>query len=177
MMIIDLGCGNKKSAGAIGVDMNIRSNADVIHNLDAFPYPFEDNTVDQVICHDVLEHVADFVGTMEEIWRISKPDTRIEVTAPFMSSVNFYSDPTHRRAFTSRSFDYFLPGTEVHKHSYSKAVFEMLSCEYDPVGRHLRRLSNRLLLSWANRHKTLYEERFAFIYPVYQIHFLLRVVK
>ena len=177
MTVIDLGCGNKKTPGAIGVDMNVRSAADVIHDLDAFPYPFESDTADRVICQDVLEHVSDFVSVMEEIWRIGKPGCYIEVTAPFMSSINYFSDPTHKRAFTSRSFDYFVPGTEVHRHSYSQAVFEVLSCEYDPADRTSRPFWHRWLLDWANRNKSRFEERYAFIYPVYQIHFLLRVVK
>ena len=38
---IDLGCGNKKRPGTIGVDFNERTKADIIHNLNSFPYPFE----------------------------------------------------------------------------------------------------------------------------------------
>ena len=40
-MILDLGCGSKKRPGAIGVDINAASGADVIHDLDVLPYPFE----------------------------------------------------------------------------------------------------------------------------------------
>lgn len=176
-MIIEFGCGNAKTPGAIGVDINPRSAADVLHDMDVFPYPFESNVADKIICHDVLEHVADFIRTMEEIWRIAKPGCAIDVTGPFMSSVNYFSDPTHRRAFTSRSFDYFLVASDVHRHAYSTAEFKLHAVEFDPLQADLRKGLDRWLLKMANRHKRIYEERFAFIYPVYQIHFALTAVK
>lgn len=175
--VIEFGCGNAKTPGAIGVDINPRSAADVLHDLDVFPYPFEANVADRIICRDVLEHVDDFIATMEEIWRIGKSGCKVDVTGPFMSSINFYSDPTHRRAFTSRSFDYFIAGTDVHRHAYSIATFSLDSVELDPNELPVRKGLNRWLLKMANRHMRIYEERFAFIYPVYQIHFTLTVIK
>lgn len=175
--VLELGCGFSKTPGAFGVDIIAGSQADLIHDLDVFPYPLSDSTWDRVICRDVLEHVADFVRTMEEIWRVSAPGATIAVRAPFMSSINYYSDPTHRRAFTSRSFDYFLPGQPAHGLGYSKARFELLNCEYDTEERPLRRGLHRWMLDWANRNKAQYENRYAFIYPLYNIYFDLRVVK
>ncbi len=109
--ILELGCGFNKTPGAFGVDIIAGSQADLVHDLNVFPYPFADSSWDRIICRDVLEHVEDFVRTMEEIWRVGSKGAMVEVVAPFMSSVNYYSDPTHRRAFTSRSFDYFIDGT------------------------------------------------------------------
>lgn len=173
--VLELGCGNDKTPGAFGVDINPRSAADLIHNLDVFPYPLPDNTFDRVICKDVLEHVGDFVRTMEEIWRVCKPGAVVDISGPFMSSVNYYSDPTHRRAFTSRSFDYFIEGASAHAYGYSPANFRMISVEYDKYEK--RRFIHGWLLGMANKHKMKYENRYAFIYPVYQIYFELQVVK
>ena len=175
--ILELGCGFNKTPGAYGVDIIAGSSADLIHDLDVFPYPIADSVWDQIICRDVLEHVADFVRTMEEIWRVGSPGALIEVTAPFMSSVNYYSDPTHKRAFTSRSFDYFIPGRPAHRFNYSQARLELLSCDYDTDQVPYRKGWHGWALRWANRNKEHYENRFAFIYPVYNIYFKLRVVK
>lgn len=175
--ILELGCGFSKTPGAFGVDVIPGSQADLLHDLDVFPYPLDDGVWDYIICRDVLEHVEDFVGTMEEIWRVAAPGAILDVRAPFMSSVNYFSDPTHRRAFTSRSFDYFLPGHPTHRLGYSKAQFELLSCEYDTEERSHRRGFHRWALEWANRNKVQYENRYAFLYPVYNIFFKLRVVK
>ncbi|MBE0435325.1 MAG: methyltransferase domain-containing protein [Methylomicrobium sp.] len=177
MVVIELGCGNAKTPGAIGVDMNPRSQADVLHNLDSFPYPFENNVADRIICHDVLEHLDNFVQAVEEIWRIGKPGCDVIISGPFMSSVNYHSDPTHRRAFTSRSFDYFIRGTEASKYAYSDAAFDLMSVEYDPDQLEIRQGLHLWLLKWANRNKVKYENRYAFIYPIYQIYFELKVIK
>lgn len=177
MVILEFGCGNSKSPGVIGVDFNPRTEADVIHNMDVFPYPFEDNYADKIICHNVLEHVDDFIAVIEEIWRIGKPDCILEFSGPFMSSVNYFSDPTHKRAFTSRSFDYFINNTDASRYDYSICELELSSVVYDPEEMILRKGINLWILKWANNHKIGYENRYAFIYPVYQIHFELRVKK
>lgn len=177
MVVIELGCGNSKTPGAIGVDFNPKTQADIIHDLDVFPYPFADNYADRIICKDVLEHVEHFVNVMEEIWRISKPGCEVEISGPFMSSVNYFSDPTHRRSFTSRSFDYFIRDSEARRYSYSPVEFELVSVEYDPEQVKVRHGFHRWMLRWANQNKEKYENRYAFIYPVYQVNFLLKAIK
>ena len=47
MKILDVGCGIHKYPGAIGVDRNPASRADVICDLDHFPYPFADSSFDR----------------------------------------------------------------------------------------------------------------------------------
>lgn len=175
--VLELGCGFNKRAGAFGVDMIAGSHADLIHNLNDYPYPFEDSSWDRIICFDVLEHVDDFVRTIEEVWRIAKPSATIEISGPFMSSVHFYTDPTHKRALTSRSFDYFCPDRPFYRYGYSKAAFELLSCEYDRGALGHRTGLARWLTAWANKHKDKYEERYAFWYPMLQVDFTLRVIK
>jgi len=41
--ILDLGCGNRKKEGTIGIDINPNTNADIIHDPNTFPYPFEES--------------------------------------------------------------------------------------------------------------------------------------
>lgn len=43
MKILDLGCGTRKKKDAIGIDISEGSDSDVIHNLNIFTYPFDDN--------------------------------------------------------------------------------------------------------------------------------------
>ena len=174
---LQLGCGFNKMSGAFGVDIIPNSQADLIHDLNDFPYPLDSDAWDRIVCFDVLEHVEHFIRTMEEIWRVATASATVEVRAPFMSSVNYFSDPTHKRAFTSRSFDYFLPGTPTFEFGYSTARFELLRCEYDAEARPQRHGFHRWMLDWANRHKAHYENRYAFLYPLYNIFFDLRVVK
>lgn len=177
MKVLELGCGFNKTPGAVGLDIIRGSQADIFHDLNTFPYPFADSEWDRILCRDVLEHLDDFIRAVEELWRIARPGAIVEVSGPFMSSVNFYSDPTHKRAFTSKTFDYFIEGSRAFKFGYSKTRFELVACEYDREERSKRRGPHRWLLDWANRNKEYYESRFAFVYPLYQIFFDLRVVK
>jgi len=63
MRILDLGCGKRKYQSknlkdeVIGVDVDKNSQADVIHNLDKFPYPFQNNEFDLVYASHILEHL------------------------------------------------------------------------------------------------------------------------
>jgi predicted SAM-dependent methyltransferase len=54
-IILDLGCGKKKRSGTIGVDYSDRHDADLVHDLNVFPYPFEDDSVDYVYMDNVLD--------------------------------------------------------------------------------------------------------------------------
>jgi len=63
--ILDVGCGQNKYPGAIGIDSNPRADADVIHDLGVLPYPFADNEFDEIICRHVIEHVPDVMFAAE----------------------------------------------------------------------------------------------------------------
>lgn len=69
MKILDFGCGNNKTKGAIGLDKRTNSQADIIHDFDKFPYPFDDNEFDIIICNNSLEHVKYLEKTLLEFWR------------------------------------------------------------------------------------------------------------
>ena len=113
MKILDVGCGTNKYEGAIGLDYNPRTGADVIHDLGKFPYPFEDNEFDLVVSRHVVEHVPDVMGFIEELHRISKPGGRINLVTPHYTSPDWASDPTHRTHLNSYSFISFIPEKQV----------------------------------------------------------------
>ena len=72
--------------------------------------PFGDNSVDEIFLDRTLAHTEDFLGAMEELWRVSKPGTIIHVRLPHASSAWALSrDPRHSRHFTLETFNYFDP--------------------------------------------------------------------
>lgn len=179
--VLDIGCGRDKLPGAIGIDVNPRSNADIIHNLDQFPWPLADDQFDHVRAQDVLEHVQDFFGVMEEIHRVCRNGAVVDVRMPFMSSLNFATDPTHRRAGTSRTFEYFNPELHLGMYGYSTARFDLVSFRYRRfylgwIGS-IFRFVDRLLVPFLERHAVVYEHYFAYVYPMHDISYTLRVVK
>ena len=106
--ILDVGCGRNKHPGAIGLDSNPRTDADVIHDLAVIPYPFSDNEFDEVISRHVIEHVPDVMAFVSELHRITKPGGHIRIVTPHYSNPDWPTDPTHRNHFNSYSFRCFM---------------------------------------------------------------------
>ncbi|MDD5072020.1 MAG: methyltransferase domain-containing protein [Patescibacteria group bacterium] len=122
---INLGCGEKRIDGFLGVDRLKTPAVDVIHDLNKFPYPFADNSAQEILMDNVLEHLEDTVRVMEEIFRICQPGARVEIRVPYYKSSGAFTDPTHKKFFTESSFDYFA--SEHPYHYYTKANFEIIS--------------------------------------------------
>jgi SAM-dependent methyltransferase len=106
-MILDVGCGIKKFPGSIGIDRNVHTNADVVCDLDVFPYPFRDASFESVRAIHVIEHVADVIRTMEEFHRLLVPAGRVVIATPHYTDFSSFCDPTHRWHLNSFSFRYF----------------------------------------------------------------------
>lgn len=79
-MKLNLGCGEMKKPGHVNVD--ICGEPDLICDLSCFPWPWEDDSVDEVYSSHFLEHVQDFEQTILEIYRILKPGGVIHFRVP-----------------------------------------------------------------------------------------------
>ena len=129
--ILDFGCGRRKRPHSIGIDVNPRSDADIIHDLDIFPYPFPNNYFDEIYSDNVLEHLTDVLLVMNELHRIAKPKAKIFITVPFYAHRNASTDPTHKHFFGVHSFDYLIEGTNNSEFKYSAIHYELLSVEFE----------------------------------------------
>jgi SAM-dependent methyltransferase len=107
--ILDVGCGVNKYKGAIGLDNNPRTAADVIHDLGQVPYPFPDDEFDLVVSNHVAEHVPDVMAFITELYRITRPGGTIKLLMPHYTNPDWANDPTHRNHFNSYSFNTFIP--------------------------------------------------------------------
>jgi SAM-dependent methyltransferase len=168
--ILHLGCGNKKAQGATGIDFNPNSHADIIHDLNVTPWPLEPGAFDRVICAHVLEHMDDIVRVMAELYRVCSDGARIEIRTPHFSNVHSWDDPTHKRHFTSASFDYFQEG---HPFSYCDVDFEIIERRLTFSGSIIK-LPARLICAVAPR---FYERHLAFMMPAHNLIFTLRARK
>lgn len=109
LRVLDVGCGIRKHPGAIGIDRNPASRADVLCDLDRIPYPFRDDAFDLLVATHVIEHVADVIATMEEFHRLVRQGGRIRMATPHYTDFSSFCDPTHRSHLNSFSFRYFGP--------------------------------------------------------------------
>jgi len=107
-MNIDLACGNNKYKGYRGVDITKKdTEADIIHDLTIYPWPFEDNSIDKIICSHYIEHEKDLIAFMNELYRVMKVGATAGITGPYYKSIRCWQDPTHVRAITENSMLYF----------------------------------------------------------------------
>jgi len=180
--ILVLGCGKKIPPGdptkdqITTLDINPNVGADIIHDLDKFPYPFADNEFDQIHLDNVLEHLTDVIAVMEELHRISKPNAEIVVIVPYFRSIWAALDPTHKHFFTVDSLSYFDQNHIYHqRYAYSSVKFEITSRKFN----HFIDKSwfRRLVLPLANSWPNYYETYFSHLYPMEDLTYFLKVIK
>ena len=174
MVVLDIGCGKKKQeAGAIGLDRQPGSAADVLCELAHFPWPIRDNCADRIYLSHFLEHQPDILRAMAEVRRVARPGAEINVTTPHYSSPDSYTDPTHVHHLGFHSFDYFV-GDHFQDFTYGAGGFRILERRLTFGGNLLLDGLGRLL---AVISVDFYEKHFAWIFPARNIVCRLGVVK
>jgi SAM-dependent methyltransferase len=172
---LDLGCGNNKRLGAIGIDFNDLDAVDIIHDLNVFPYPLEDSSFDEIYLDNTLEHLDDVIHVMEEVYRICKPDGVVKVIVPYFRSVWACIDPTHRHFFTVNSFSYFDPENPICvRYAYSDARFKVERIIFNETI--ANSLVRKFIVKIANRWLNGYEHYLSHLYPLDDITFYLRKI-
>jgi len=111
-MKLNLGVGRNAREGWVNVDLEQHPGVDVLWDLDMLPWPWGDGEFDEILALDIFEHLDDMTGAMDECWRVLQPGGLMTVRVPVAGGPNHYDDPTHRRGFTKRSFNYYCPGTQ-----------------------------------------------------------------
>ncbi len=115
-IILNFGCGDTTMEGAINIDHIKLPNVDMAFDFEKFPYPIEDNFVDEIHMYFVLEHLFDHLGVMKELGRILKPGGVLYIRVPHGSGCyGSWGEFTHYRGYSWYSFDIFI---EDSKRSY-----------------------------------------------------------
>jgi ubiquinone/menaquinone biosynthesis C-methylase UbiE len=175
MKKLNLGSGLDYKEDYTNLDNNKNLKADVYHNIETIPYPFEDNQFEEIYCHHILEHLHDLLGVMEELWRISKPGGKINIYGPCTGSFEVDVDLTHKRSLNSQTFRRcFKPEGDTWGF-YTKAKFKVLRDYikfYGPWFKPIEYLVNR-----SRRIKNVYERHFAYTVQAKEINIVLEVVK
>lgn len=170
-LTLNLGCGNTYIEGAVNLDNNPKSRADVLHDLTRFPWPFPDNHFSEVRALDIIEHLPDTIRTMGELHRICRSGARLHVVVPHFSSSNNFWDPTHVRQFSARTFEIFTDEGDSTFHTPARFRILRRQIVFTPT------LINKLVARLANRYAIRYEERFAWMFPAWFVSLELEAVK
>lgn len=95
--------------------------------------PFDDDSVDEVWCSQVLEHMNDIIHPMEEIHRVCCNGAMVHIDVPHEHSKWKWGDPTHKRGFNELSFLFFCKGMIRHGTDYGiNTDFDVKNMIIDP---------------------------------------------
>lgn len=102
---VNLGCGGSYLPGFLRVDILPKFKPDVLHDLNVFPYPFQDNEFEEVLASHIIEHLDDPGRFLAEVFRITAPGGKITIVTPHYSNVHSFSDFTHKWHLSTFSFE------------------------------------------------------------------------
>ena len=104
-MKLNLGCGNKKMEGYVGVDRHRCEAAGVLCDVTR-RLPFAEGSIDAVYMDNFIEHVLDIPALLAEVSRVCRPGARVVMTTPHYTSAASWRNPTHHHHLSWFSFDY-----------------------------------------------------------------------
>ncbi|MGA3185635.1 MAG: class I SAM-dependent methyltransferase [Bryobacteraceae bacterium] len=175
MRTLDVGCGINKLPGSLGIDRNPASRADVICELDQFPYPFRDSSFDALQAVHVIEHVGDVMKTMEEFHRLVRPGGEVLIVTPHYTDFSSFCDPTHRWHLNSFSLRYFGEDNAGYGY-YSKVKFKEISVSVKLLA-FWRWLGFEFLVNTFPRYRRFWEHYLCYIVRGKVIEWRLRALK
>lgn len=142
-MILNVGIG-------VGVHRTVTLNADVLTDIskpkikvenfllsDVQNLPFRDNAFDLVYCHNVLEHVPDYIAAIRELKRTSR---HIHLVQDRLWSIGSYQESSHL----------WWQGPHHKFYRYPRTKIGILLAKY------LRKLESTYLSMWRHLHFTIW---------------------
>ena len=123
------------------MDHDPNCGADVVHDLEQYPWPFEDSSFDTVSAFCVLEHLGrqgdykSFFATFAEIYRVLKPGGILAAICPSYQSQWAWADPSHTRIIAPGSL-VFLDRAEYHRQIGKTAMTDfrwLWKGDFEPV--------------------------------------------
>lgn len=111
LLKLDLGAGESKKEGFLSVDLYAKADFKV--DLMKVPWPWRDESVEEVFSSHFFEHVPgpQRIPFMDELWRILVIGGKATIITPYFSSRRAVQDPTHAwPPLCEQSYLYFNKG-------------------------------------------------------------------
>ena len=107
---IDIGCGQNKRKGFIGIDIDKNSQADIIAS--ALDLPFKGNSIDQIRSSNLMEHfcLEDAQNFFAEIYRVLKKNAQafLKVDVDWTKRRLLQKEKTHKHRYSVREIKKML---------------------------------------------------------------------
>ena len=107
---INIACGQQRQEGFIGIDKVKTEATDIVQDLETFPWPLENDSVDEILVSHYIEHTKDLIKFVDEMHRIMKKGAKATIVAPNYANMRAIQDPTHLRSICEATFLYFNEG-------------------------------------------------------------------
>ena len=164
---LNFGCGWKRLEGWVNIDCR-RDVADVVVDMNRFPYPFRASYADVINCDNVLEHLEKPTKAVQEFHRILKPKGKAVIQVPHFTCGGALNGDNHIRAFGVDFFYNFLKGE---RDNYAAGCsFSKVRCKVIfPHGIQFWNCAIEWLVNISRRMQEFYEHSFLRIFPAEQL--------
>lgn len=101
------------------LDIDPKCKPDIVHDLEVYPWPFEDDSFDEIHAYEVFEHLGhqgdykSFFQLFTELARITKNEGVLIFTCPKLDSIWLWGDPGHRRYIGPETITYLAQSAYV----------------------------------------------------------------
>ena len=138
-MRLNLGACDDYRAGYINVDIYRPPNAPADYvecDLRTAPWPWPANSVDEIFARDIFEHLPDKGMTMDEAWRVLRPNGLLHIIVPTVGGIidgqprfgwGAFRDPDHKSFWTPDDLLYYTVGKGERERFHRKAGFRVES--------------------------------------------------
>jgi O-antigen biosynthesis protein len=106
LLALDFGAAHGRPDGYLGVDQHDGPNVGIVATL---PHPLDlpDSSVGVIRAFDFMEHVADKVALINELYRLLAPGGLLLSMTPSTDGRGAFQDPTHVAFYNENSFWYY----------------------------------------------------------------------
>jgi ubiquinone/menaquinone biosynthesis C-methylase UbiE len=179
---IEIGCGpNKKNFDAIGIDLIDFDCVDIVGDVFEVLSQIPNESVKNIYTYHFLEHIEDIDRLIKEMHRVLCQKGKLFAVVPHFSNPFYYSDLTHKVTFGLYSFAYYSTNDLKRKvpNYQNDVLFEQDSIRlifksYPPrYFRHAIKKSYEYIFNINMYMKEFYEENLTYIFPCYEISFIL----
>ena len=110
-ILLDIGAGDHRRKGFVTLDKRPLEGIDIVHDLEVFPYPLEDESCLTIVGSHIVEHIKPWLmlDFMDELWRLLTVDGKLALSMPYGIGREFVQDPTHCNPCNEATWQYFDP--------------------------------------------------------------------
>lgn len=114
---LNLGCGTGRTnergeplEGYTHIDISKDCNPDIVMDINKYPWPFKDESVNEAFCSHFLEHLdgMERIKFFNELYRVMKPNAVIKIITPAPFTHRYMQDPTHKFPIIVQEFYNYL---------------------------------------------------------------------